>query len=360
MEAVVGNLARFAEVLAVARSPWAGDWDEAAVSRAFQWARYFEQLNRRLEGEAGAQAVLQRQLRLLEQRFCRGPGHPLPQYRSLRFEELGRGEEMLREALLCNPAASAAAFHRAAKSYRAANSSGGGGLGPAIPPSLGRAVRVKAAARLLLQAWSRDTGCRVNPPEHPAVSETKAEMLRQRLEELPEQAACEEVLQQTVSGDGGGGDVGSFLPVAALLTDGAGGEGVRTAALRWLLGDGRVLGAFCRALPCSLLTRVASQQQQQQPPSLSSTSFGREYLHFLTDWAGGMRYDASSGKWTHDEGSPEQDWERLLEHLGALLRGPPPVKEAAERTLNSLKTMDGDFDVWGISIWTDLLLALKT
>ncbi|XP_067903018.1 Fanconi anemia group F protein [Heterodontus francisci] len=345
MEAVLENLACFAEVLAVARSPWAGDWDEGEVSRAFQWARYLEQLNSRLEGNAGAQVAFQQQLRLFEQRLSRGPGDHLPQYRCLRFEELGRGEEMLSEALLCNPAASAAAFHRAARWYRAES----GGSRPVMPPSLGRAVKLKAATRILLQAWSQETGCRVNPPEHPTVSETKAEMLRQRLEErmrgpkaLPEQAACEEVLQQTVSI----GEAGSFLPVAALLTT-AGGE-VQPPTLRWLLGNSRVLAAFCRALPCALLTEISSLQP----------AFGRGYLHFLKNWGSNMRYDASKREWVHEE-SPDQDWGKLLEHFGALLRGPPPAKEPTERTLNSLKAMDGDFDVWGISIWTDLLLALK-
>ncbi|XP_041052748.1 Fanconi anemia group F protein [Carcharodon carcharias] len=344
MEALLENLARFAEVLAVARSPWAGDWDEAEVRRAFQWARYLEQLSRRLEEVASAQDALR--LHLLSRGA--GPrGHPLPQYRRLRFEELGRGEEMLSEALLCNPAASAAAFHRAAAWYRTR----GEGGGAAIPASLGRAVRVKAAAGVLLL---RDSGSRVDPA---ALSETRAQILRQRLEErlrgpeeLPERrAACEEVLRRAVSV--GGGEPVSWLPLAELLAASAatGGGEAQPLALRWLLGDGRALPAFCRALPCSLLTAIAALHP----------AFGRRYLRFLQDWGCSLQYDAGRAEWVPQEESPEQGWRELLEHFTALLQGPPPAREPTERALRSLRTMDGDFDVWGISIWTDLLLALK-
>uniref|UniRef100_UPI00398E6D68 Fanconi anemia group F protein n=1 Tax=Pristiophorus japonicus TaxID=55135 RepID=UPI00398E6D68 len=348
MEAILDNLARFAEVLAVARSPWARDWDEAAASRAFEWARYFQHLHSRLAANAGSQAAF-RQQRL--RRFSSsGLGHPLPHYRCPRFEELGRAEEELSRALLRNPSASAAAFHQAAAWYRV----NGGGC--RLPASLGRAARAKAAARVLLEAWSRGPG---QPAlEHPSATETQAEILRQRLEErtrgperLPEQAACEEVLRRALSGGGG-----SFLPLAALLTSGGGGGGEEgeaqqppPPALRWLLGDGRALAAFCRALPSATLSRVAARQP----------AFCRRYLRFLQDWARAMRYDAGTGEWLHHE-SPEQDWQGLLQHFGALLQGPPQAKEPTERALSSLKTLDGDFDVRGISIWTDLLLALKT
>ncbi|XP_051885446.1 Fanconi anemia group F protein [Pristis pectinata] len=329
MEAVLENLERFAEVLAVARSPWAGDWDEAAVSRAFQWACYFEQLDSRLEGKAGAQAALRRQL---EQPGSRaGQHHRLPWYRGLRLRELGRGQEMLGQALLCNPAASATAFHRAAAWYRGA----GCGRG-AVSESLGRAIRLTAAARVL-------QAC-VDPPERQAVAETQAEILRQRLGERRRELPEQEVLRRAVSG---GGSAGSWRPLAALLTT-AGGGGAQPQALRWLLGDGRALSAACRELPCAALTHLAAQQP----------AFARGYSHFLQRWGGRMRYDAGSGRWLHQE-SPEQDWERLLQHFATLLQGPPRTKESTRQMLKTLKAQDGDFEVWGISIWTDLLLALE-
>ncbi|XP_072129278.1 Fanconi anemia group F protein [Mobula birostris] len=335
MEAMLENLERFAEVLAVARSPWASHWDEAAVTRAFQWACYFQQLALRLEGNRSAQAALRRQLNL--------PGrctdHPLPWYRGLRLEELSRGQEMLSQALLCNPAASAAAFHRAAYWYRSAGSSRA-----AVTTSLRRAARLTAAARVLQACRQSAAGPGEDPTERQPVAETQAEILRQRLGEQRRELPEQEVWRRTVFG--GGGDANSWRAFAALLS--AAGVEAQPRALRWLLGNSRELSAACRALPCSVLALLAAQEP----------AFAREYLDFLQQWARRMRYDARSGRWMHEE-SPEQDWERLLQHFSSLLQGPAQTKESTREMLNSLKTKDGDFEVWGISIWTDLLLALK-
>ncbi|GCC25437.1 Fanconi anemia group F protein [Chiloscyllium punctatum] len=352
METVLENLSRFAEVLAVAHSPWAADWDDAEVSRAFQWARYLEQLSRRLEGAgcAGARAAVRQ--RLQEQRRLRPRAPPeLPRYRALLFEELGRGGELLCGALLRNPAASAPAFHRAAAWYRSAGSGGGSA---ALSASLGRAVRVKAATRLLRCAWGSE-------PAGGVVSETGGQILRERLEErlraagdeLPERqaAACEELLRRAFPGGGeeeeGGGE--ALQPLAALLlAEGADGGGeARARTLDWLLGDGRALAALGRALPCSQLAALSARS----PP------FARRYLRLLQRWGRALRYDAARAEWapTSAEGP---SWRRLLEHFAALWRGPPPAREAAESALRGLKAEDGDFEVPGVSVWTDLLLAL--
>ncbi|XP_078270988.1 Fanconi anemia group F protein [Rhinoraja longicauda] len=348
---------RFSEVLAVAQSPWAADWDTAAASHAFQWARYLEQLSHRLQGQGQGQEEAWR--RLQPESRAALP-HPLLRFRGLRLEELGRGRQMLGQALLCNPDSSAAAFHRAAAWYRRA------GCGEEREPAaaaLRRAARLAAAARVLQLAGG-------GPDTERAARVTQAEVLRQlrreRRGELPEE---EEVWRRAVSGD-----AGCWRPLAALLTaadddeppaarpglpgDGAAQPGLpgndaalpgNGAARPGLPGDGRVLAdAACRALPCPLLSELAARR----PP------FGLRYSAHLQRWAARMQYDAGSGRWLHPD-SPEQDWEKLLQHFAGLLQGPPATREPTLRTLNSLKATDGDFEVWGISVWTDLLLALK-
>lgn len=362
--AVVEAAQRFAEVLAVARSPWAADWDTATVGRAFQWARYLEQLSRRLEGQRLGEAWRRLQLQLRPESRAPMP-HPLPGFRGLGLEELGRGRQMLGQALLCNPASSAAAFHRAAAWYRA-----GCGEEQAAAAALRRAARLAAAARVLqLAGGGNDT--------ERAERVTQAEVWRERRGELPE-----EVWRRAVSAD-----AGCWRPLAALLTaadgdeppaarpglpgDGAARPGLLgdstarpglpgnsrarpgllgdSAARPGLPGDSRTLAdAACRALPCPLLGELAARR----PP------FARRYTAHLQRWAARMQYDAGSGRWLHPD-SPEQDWEKLLQHFTGLLQGPPATKESTIRTLNSLKAADGDFEVWGISVWTDLLLALK-
>ncbi|XP_048401559.1 Fanconi anemia group F protein [Stegostoma tigrinum] len=358
METVLEYLSRFAEVLAVAHSPWAADWDDAEVGRAFQWASYLEQLSRRLEGAGSVEARAALRQRLQEQRRLRPRAPPeLPRYRDLLLEELGRGGELLSEALLHNPAASASAFHRAASWYRSAGSGRTGGGGPeALSASLGRAVRVKAATWLLRRAWGSE------PPRGSVdvVSETGGQILRERLEErlkvqgreLPEgqAAAYEELLQRAVPGGDGEEEPGSFQPLAALLletTEGNDGSEARARALGWLLGDGRALATLCRALPCSQLAALTARRP----------AFGRRYLRLLQRWGWALRYDAARAEWA-PPCAEEPSWCRLLEHFAALWQGPPPVREAAESQLRSLKAADGDFEVPGVSVWTDLLLAL--
>uniref|UniRef100_A0A4W3J8S6 Fanconi anemia group F protein n=1 Tax=Callorhinchus milii TaxID=7868 RepID=A0A4W3J8S6_CALMI len=140
---------------------------------------------------------------------------------------------------------------------------------------------------------------------------------------------------------GGEGDGGGGGGVEVMLEAGGGPEEL---ALRWLLGQG---SALLLALPGDLLSRAASRH-----PRLAAA-----YLGALARWAETMRYEAGSGRWLHE--SPERGWGRLVRRLRALLEGPPPVRGAAEELLKSGRAADGDFDVSGISVWTDLLLALK-
>ncbi|XP_069761138.1 Fanconi anemia group F protein-like [Narcine bancroftii] len=316
MEAALENAERFADVLAVARSPWASDWDEVAVSRAFQWARYFEHLNAQLAGSAGAQAAWRRRLR--------------SRRADLRLEELGRGQEVLSQALLLNPAASVAAFHRAAAAWRRG---AGRSCEAALSSSLGSAVRRAAAVRVLRACGQSATGPGAEPPEQRAAVATQAAILCQRLGEQRQDLPEQEVLRRALT-------AGGWEPIAELLA----GAAAPPPALQWLLGNA---SAACRELPCAVLTELAARQP----------AFARAYSNYLLQWAGGMRFDAGSGQWIHEE-APEQNWERLLQHFASLLQGPPKIKESTQETLNSLKTTDGNFEVWGISVWTDLLLAL--
>eukprot|EP00062_Callorhinchus_milii_P003789 gi/632941450/ref/XP_007885871.1/ PREDICTED: LOW QUALITY PROTEIN: Fanconi anemia group F protein [Callorhinchus milii] len=333
MERVAERAERFSEVLAVARGPLGpalgrgrrpprfpvGPVPGAAPRPPRRPARPPPGPRAEAEGAAGP-----------------GPGPGLPPLgrRPLRFDELGGGVEALRVSLLCNPSASPAAFHQAASCPPR----------PPPPPSPGgrsscagleAALRTKAAARLLLEAW--DSGAE----RHGSVLETQAELLRERLEAgWPTEEVMEErLLRPSLSG--GEGDGGGGGGVEVMLEAGGGPEEL---ALRWLLGQG---SALLLALPGDLLSRAASRH-----PRLAAA-----YLGALARWAETMRYEAGSGRWLHE--SPERGWGRLVRRLRALLEGPPPVRGAAEELLKSGRAADGDFDVSGISVWTDLLLALK-
>uniref|UniRef100_A0A8C2US81 Fanconi anemia group F protein n=1 Tax=Chinchilla lanigera TaxID=34839 RepID=A0A8C2US81_CHILA len=118
--------------------------------------------------------------------------------------------------------------------------------------------------------------------------------------------------------------------------------------VRWLLERSEVLAAFCR-LPAGLLTSVAARH-----PALF-----RAYLGLLTDWGRKLHYDLQKGAWVAAE-SQDVPWEELFHRFQSLGQAPPPLKDKLLTALEACKAQDGDFEVPGLSIWTDLLLALQS
>ena len=123
----------------------------------------------------------------------------------------------------------------------------------------------------------------------------------------------------------------------------------RQELLRWLLGKSDIVVAFCRNLPAELLTSVAGRHPELSPV----------YLGLLTNWGRQLHYDLPKGLWI---GTEPQDvpWEELFSRFQSLCQAPPPLKEEVLTALKSYKAQDGDFEVPGLSIWTDLLLALES
>ncbi|CAO2614519.1 Fanconi anemia group F protein [Lemmus lemmus] len=135
-------------------------------------------------------------------------------------------------------------------------------------------------------------------------------------------------------------------PQPAHAADSAGAKETQEL-LRWLLDSPEVLTAFCRQLPAVRLASLAGGH-----PALS-----RAYLGLLTSWATQLHYDLQKGSWVPRQ--PEDvPWEELCLRLQSLCQAPPPLQEEVLETLRTNKALDGDFEVPGMSIWTDLLLAL--
>ncbi|XP_004711692.1 Fanconi anemia group F protein [Echinops telfairi] len=117
----------------------------------------------------------------------------------------------------------------------------------------------------------------------------------------------------------------------------------------WLLGQSDIMVAFCRTLPARLLASVAGRH-----PALA-----HGYLGLLTEWGRHLHYDLQRGHWV---GAEPQDpsWEELCDRFQSLQQAPPPLNDEVLTTLKACKAEDGDFEVPGLSIWTDLLVALDT
>uniref|UniRef100_A0A8C8SUH3 Fanconi anemia group F protein n=1 Tax=Pelusios castaneus TaxID=367368 RepID=A0A8C8SUH3_9SAUR len=348
METLGWQVEQLPGLLAVSRSGLVRAWDPPTLDRALQWGRYFQHLHGRFRAQPRLEAALGQRLRRGQQQ---GRGPPLG------FGHLGRCPELLGLALLGNRALPPAACHRLLRSLLLPPE----GQAPPGPCSLGLLARRRAAARLLPPPSSA-----AGSPEEPEPRvRTEAQLLLSRLQEEEEEGPG--------SPRAAGGQP-LWLPrlleqlprprvyrvLAALLLEqardsaaaeegdsGAERRELAGAVLSWMLGDPGRVSAFCRFLPGSLLVALAARY-----PQLSTA-----YLHLLTGWGSCLRYDPLRGQWTSSRclGEDEVSWEELRARFGCFMRGPAPLREAALDALKNQKAQDGDFEVCGLSVWTDLL-----
>ncbi|NWV54884.1 FANCF protein, partial [Daphoenositta chrysoptera] len=156
-------------------------------------------------------------------------------------------------------------------------------------------------------------------------------------------AAALALLKQDGDGDrdGGSPDGGQ---------EGAAGEGCTAELLlSWLMDNQERFSAFCLCLPGSLLAFLAGHYSQ----------FSRSYLDLLTGWGSLLLYDPLQGRWVKScLDKAELSWEELKERFSCLCQGSADLKEQTQAALKLLKTRDGDFEVCGLSVWTDLLMEI--
>ncbi|XP_021510241.1 Fanconi anemia group F protein [Meriones unguiculatus] len=335
MESLVQDLERFSEVLAVSCGTQVRTWDAATVRRALQWARYLLHVYRRFAGSSRAREAIERRLR--------APGGSL----GLRsFAALESGDVRLALRLLRNRALAPAAAHALPSLLFP---------GPAadreddVPQSrLALLARRGSALHLLFRLGG-------DAPKG-ALLRTHAELLCARLRDLggADSAAARKLLG-TLWASGPREHVLCVVGEALLretgldpaqAADPAGADDTQKL-LHWLLDSPELLSAFCRRLPPKRLAALAGRH-----PKLS-----RAYLDLLTVWARRLQYDLQKGAWVpmHLEDVP---WEELCLRLQSLCLEQPSLQEEVLATLHSFKALDGDFEVPGMSIWTDLLLAL--
>ncbi|XP_069713086.1 Fanconi anemia group F protein [Phaenicophaeus curvirostris] len=327
MEAVLGQVEQLPALLAVSRSALVRDWDPLTLDRALDWARYFQHLHHRFRSRPRLREAVGRRLR-------RG---------QLGFAHLGRCPQLLALALLENralpPAACRRLLHRLLQPP----------VRPGEPPPgepLSLLARRKAAARLLPppprgQAEAQLLLRRLREEEEEEGE--AAGLLARALEQLPQPRAFEVaaaalllLVKQEGSSPGGieatgGGDVAGLL-------------------LSWMLENTERFSALCLHLPGSLLASLAGHYSQ----------LSRSYLDLLTSWGSQLLYDPLQGGWVKGRpGKAELSWEELRERFSCLCQGSALLKGQTQAALKLLKARDGDFEVRGLSVWTDLLVEVE-
>ncbi|NXY09043.1 FANCF protein, partial [Pteruthius melanotis] len=356
MEVVLGQVEQLPALLAVSRSALVRDWDSLTLDRALEWARYFQHLYDRFRARPQLREALGRRLR-------RAQPYPL-----LGFPALGRCPQLLGLALLENRALPPAACRSLLRSLLQPP---GAGAGPE-PRGLALLARRKAAARLLALPRRSPRGSPGPEPQLQAEAQLLLSRLREEgreageaagqlrwlcgvLEQLPQPRAFEVVAaalavlrrgsgaEQAGDRDRDGSGIDENLANAA--EDGCTAE----LLLSWLLGNQERFSAFCLCLPCSLLACLAGQYSQ----------LSKSYLDLLAGWGSHLLYDPLQGRWVKScLDKAELSWEELRERFTCLCQGSTVLKEQTQAALKLLKTQDGDFEVRGLSVWTDLLMEV--
>lgn len=340
MEAVLENLANAAELLAVAaHSDAVKRWDASSLCRAFHWARYCEQLHFRFHNNATKRRNMEKQLlrtnRSLRTVFCG--------YKDVSFPELSWCQHLLLVGLLKNPELPLSIlkilFDTKIPATCSQNEFDVAGLCSHI-------IQCKSACKVL-SLFPDSSPCGAD-------AEVLGLVLMQRLDALLTQGSdvrqAEQFLDSVLQGCEGAAEHFYVVFAAALLT---GAKSQTQAAsqdflLDWLQKKDRELQHMCSTLPATLLRDLAKEQQK----------FRDAYYAILKQWASEMEYNIDEGEWSQRR-SQTVTFQRLIEDLLALVEVSASFREDAVKELKALKVSDGDFDVRGVSVWGDLLSALK-
>lgn len=340
MEAVLKNLANAAELLAVAaHSDVVKRWDASTLSRAFHWARYCEQLYFKFHNNATMRRNMEEQLlhtnRSLQTVFS---GH-----KDVCFSDLFRCQHLLLVGLLNNPELPISIlkllFDTRSPVIFSENEFDVAGLCSQI-------IQCKSACKVLS----------VFPDSSPcgADAEVLGLVLMQRLDAMLTQGSdvrpTEQFLDSVLQGYEKAAEHFYLVIVAALLT--AAKSPTQTASqdflLGWLQKKHRELQHMCSTLPTTLLRDLAKEHRK----------FRDAYYDILKRWASEMEYNIDEEEWIQTR-TQSVTFQRLIEAFLALFEVNASFREDAVKELKALKISDGDFDVRGLSVWGDLLSALK-
>ncbi|KAI5626979.1 Fanconi anemia group F protein, partial [Silurus asotus] len=340
MEAVLENLESTVELLAVSQTDCVAEWDGETVDRAFQWAQYCEHLHSRFHANPSVREALEGRLRdtnqLLELTFNG--------YRSVTLFDLAQCRHRLLGGLLKNPATPHNVIKCILDRFGLAEEAAGD-----LSADLGSLSACRSACTLLADfpLNRTDSGFSVGTQVH-------CTMLLQRIQAIQSRTGNQEyatkLLDCLLEDCTEGQNIFFLLLAAALLTTDTTSED--TAAqeflLTWLEGHDGLLHRMCQALSPELCTKV----------SQNWTRFRFAYWDSLKKSASSLEYDLSSGLWIQPC-DIAVSFSRLMERLKSLWSSGSSLKDEIEEYLIALKQADGDFEVEGLSVWTDLLRQLK-
>ncbi|XP_077372218.1 Fanconi anemia group F protein [Festucalex cinctus] len=335
MEAVLKNLSRTVELLAVAaRSSDVRLWERQSLSRAFHWACYCEHLFSKFHQNPGIRGIMEMQLHntncSLRAVFA--------DYADISFLDLSQCQHLLLTGLLKNPNLPLSIMKILFDTTKPAH------IKPREYQDVTGIIQCKSAQKILSPLTVQSD----------ASAEVQAAMLTESLHALLSRGGgvcrAQRFLDSILQGCK---EVEHLCLVlaAALLT----GENVhgRTASLDflrdWLQQKHSLLQNMCFILPTSLLKDLTKKH----------VKFRDMYCVVLKKWVGDMEYCVDDGEWVQRGTSPKVTFQEISERFVVLFEACPLLRSNVEKELNDLRISDGDFDVRGLSVWGDLLTEIR-
>ncbi|XP_044161870.1 Fanconi anemia group F protein [Bufo gargarizans] len=340
LKTLLDNLDQFIEVLALSPSAHAKDWDILHVQRALEWGTYFEHVHHRYKANNSLRNSIEAHLTAKNQELscC------MKNYHDITFDDLGKGRDILCMSLLQNKSLPDPVFKYVTELLRNSDTKG------AESTSLTHYISQKVASELLLSLPLLASKGLQEPLDNPVLM-TQAELLRSSLEgrlKVSEDNQKSSIVSHFL-GRISKPHVYHLVEAVLLSNDALDSEHQNLLSdllLDWVLSNDDLRIGFFLNVKCQGLARL----------SFMSSRFRHEYMDHLEKLGSSMEPDVNCGKWVSD--TFRLSFEGLLDHYKHLMEGPAAVKDSILTKLRALKCQDGNYDVPGIRIWTDVLAEI--
>lgn len=339
LKSMLENLDHFVDILALSHTVYVKDWDVLNLQRALEWGSYFQQVYHRFKANDPIRNAIEDHLTAKNEELR----IHFKNYRGITFTDLVEGKTILCTALLHNGAVSTLVFKHLMELLQDSEK--------ADSLSLDHLVSQKASSELFLSLPL--FACeRLQKASEDPVLVTQVDILERSLQRRMKTLEDDEEKLCAVS------DVLCKLPqarvyhlIASVLSKDTGSakheDQLHGLILDWLLSNDAAWTGFCNNVNHRVLAGLSSR----------FFKFRQTYLEHLTKLACGMEQDATSGMWVSN--TPKLSFHELLQHFRCLLGGAEELRECTLSRLQTLKCQDGDYEVSGISIWTDILIEIN-
>lgn len=334
MKTLLDNLDQFLEVLALSHSVHAKDWDIQHVQRAFEWGTYFQHVHHRFKANNPIRDVIESHLTAKNQELsCY-----MTNSHHVTFDDLGKGRDILWMSLLQNKALPDPVFKYVTELLRNSDHN------VAESTCLTHIISQKVASELLLSLMASKG---LQEPWDDPVLRTQADLLRSSLEGRLKASQDNQKLSA----------VSAFLNQiskprvfhllgAMLLSNDAMDSDHQDWLLDWVLSDEDLCVGFFMNVNRQVLATL----------SFMSSKFRNVYMDHLVKLGSSMDLDVTNGRWVSD--AFKLTFDDLLDRYNHLMDGPEDVKDFVFTKLHTLKSQDGNYDVPGVSVWTDVLAEI--